>query len=529
MAVLPKKLLTVGAGLLSRRAALRRRRAGAEQQARTFAPLAAKLAATSYWRADGVEPGLGYREFRRRVPLRNYETLAPAIERMRRGAPDVLWPGTCSLYAVSSGTTAGRTKYLPITAEMLRHFETAGLESLLAYTARAGGSRIFRGRHLFLGGATALTPLTDSQPFAAYGGDLSGISALNLPGWVERHLYEPGRAIAQMTDWPAKIEAIVQRTAALDITTLAGIPSWVLILADALRDYATRRHGRPPHLQAIWPNFECFIHGGVPLGPFQDELRLALGPSVRFHEVYPASEAFIAVQDAEPEAGLRLLTGEGIYYEFLPWAEFDETRLADLGDRAVPLAEVRVGVDYALVLTTPAGLARYVIGDVIRFVSTEPPRLIYVGRTQLQLSAFGEHVIEHEITAALLTVCRRRGWNLANFHVAPLFVNSFTGERRGRHEWWIELKSGREALAGVPIGPELDAELKRLNEDYEAKRNGGGLESPAVRIVEPGLFERWLREAGKWGGQNKMPRCRSDRRIADALARLSPECGTGDA
>jgi len=530
-AVVPKSLLTVGVGLLSHRAALRRRRAGAEQQGRAFAPLVAKLAAASFWRGDGLEPGLGDAEFRRRVPLRTYETLAPAIERMRRGAPNVLWPGLCSLYAVSSGTTAGRTKYLPITSEMLRHFETAGLESLLAYTARAGGTRIFRGRHLFLGGSTALTPLPDCRPFEAFGGDLSGISALNLPAWVERHLYEPGRTIAQMADWPAKIEAIVQRTAALDITTLAGIPSWILILAEALRDYATRGHGRPPHLQAIWPNFECFIHGGVPLGPFHDELRLALGPTVKFHEVYPASEAFIAVQDAEPEAGLRLLTDAGIYYEFLPWAEFDETRLADLGDRAVPLAEARVGIDYVLVLTTPAGLARYVIGDVIRFVSTEPPRLIYVGRTQLQLSAFGEHVIEHEITEALLIVCRRRGWNVANFHVAPLFVNSFTGERRGRHEWWIELRPGQEAgTTAGPLESELDAELKRLNEDYEAKRNGGGLESPAIRIVRPGLFERWLKDCGKWGGQSKMPRCRSDRHIAEALARLhssTPATGPG--
>jgi hypothetical protein len=522
-APLPQVLLQAATRLLTARAALRlrRRRNGPAQQAKAFAGLIPRLAAASVWRSEGIEAGMAYREFQRRVPLRAYEDFAPAIGRMRRGEPDVLLRGTCALYAVSSGTTAGRTKYLPINAEMLRHFEVAGLNSLLAYTARVGRTTIFRGRHLFLGGSTALTPLPDSRPFVAHGGDLSGISAQHLPRWVERHLYEPGRAIAQMADWPAKIEAIVQRTAALDITTLAGIPSWVLILADALRDYAARARGRPPHLQAIWPNFECFIHGGVPLGPFQDELRSALGPTVHFHEVYPASEAFIAVQDAEAGAGLRLLAGAGIFYEFLPLAEFDPANLVNLGPRALTLAEVRPGIDYVLLLTTPAGLARYVIGDVVRFISLEPPRLIYVGRTQLQLSAFGEHVIEREITEALLKVSRHHGWTIANFHVAPLFASSLTGERRGRHEWWIEFKPGGGSPApGPEMGRELDLELRRLNEDYDAKREGGGLEAPRVHVVRPGIFERWMREHGKWGGQSKMPRCRSDRQTADELARL---------
>ncbi len=508
MASLSRGALRLGASLLTARAALRlgRRRSGPREQARAFSELAQRLARTGFWRSEGVEGGMRHADFQRRVPLRAYEDLAPAIERMRRGEPDVLWPGTCSLYAVSSGTTAGRTKYLPVTPEMLRHFEGAGLDSLLFYSARVGRTRIFRGRHLFLGGSTALTPLADSRPFAALAGDLSGISALHLPGWVERHLYEPGRAIAQMADWPAKLEAIVRRTASLDITVLAGIPSWVLILAEALRAQGARGRLRPPHLQALWPNFECFIHGGVPLAPFQDELRAALGPTVQFHEVYPASEAFVAVQDAEAGAGLRLLTGAGIFYEFLPWSEFDEAR---------------PGIDYVLLLTTPAGLARYVIGDVVRFTSIEPPRLIYVGRTRLQLSAFGEHVIEHEITEALLAVCRRRGWTIANFHVAPVFMNSLTGERRGRHEWWVELKPGAgHRSAELDLSLDLDRELKRLNEDYEAKRNGGGLEAPRVRLVPPGLFERWMRAHDKWGGQSKMPRCRSDRQTADELAQL---------
>jgi hypothetical protein len=466
----------------------------------------------------GVESQMTYDAFRARVPLQTYEDLAPYIERMKMGVADVLWPGTCQIYSVSSGTTAGRTKYIPVTRAMLDHFKQAGLDSLFWYTARIGHARVFHGRHLLLGGSTGLAPIPESNPFEAYAGDLSGIAALNLPHWVEKHLYEPGAKIAQMANWPEKIAAISERTARLDISLLAGIPSWILILADSICANTSRGRGREPHLQKIWPNFECFIHGGVPIGPFQDELRSVLGPTVNFHEVYPASEAFIAAQDAEPTAGLRLMVNAGIFFEFLPMSDYDESRLHLLGPKAVPLAGVAPGVDYALVLTTPAGLARYVIGDVVRFVSTAPPRLTYVGRTKLQLSAFGEHVIEKEVTDALLAVCRRHGRVIVNFHVAPIFVDSTLGNDRGRHEWWVELKPGAElSHAGSTIAAEIDAELKRLNEDYEAKRNGGGLEVPIVHLVAPGFFERWMRQRGRWGGQNKLPRCRSDRVIADEL------------
>ncbi len=488
------------------------------RQHAVFNHLTPKLACGSLWKGAGVEPGMPYDEFRRKVPLSTYEDLAPHIELMKKGEADVLWPGRCQLYSVSSGTTAGRTKYIPVTEAMLDHFRQCGLDSLLWYTTRVGHPGVFRGRHLFLGGSTTLAPIAESEPFEAYAGDLSGIAALNLPRWVESHYYEPGAEIAQMADWPAKIEAITERTANLDISLLAGIPSWILILADSLRSSMTRGKARVEHLQAIWPNFECFVHGGVPITPFHDELRSILGPAVNFHEVYPASEGFIAAQDADSTAGLRLMADAGIFYEFLPMWEFDESRIPTLGEKVVPIEGVKAGVDYALVMTTPGGFARYLIGDVVRFVSTKPARLNYVGRTKLQLSAFGEHVIEKEITDALFAVCRRNGWTIVNFHVAPIFLASTTNKIRGRHEWWVELKPG---TITTPTGPimavELDAELKRLNEDYDAKRNGGALDAPFVRLVMPGVFEQWMRHHGKWGGQNKVPRCRSDRIIADEL------------
>jgi GH3 auxin-responsive promoter len=519
MPAVPRSLLTIGASLLSARAAARLRRKGEAlgQQDKVFDQLIPMLARGSAWEAAGVEAAMTYDDYRDRVPLQSYEDIEPHIERMKKGAPDVLCPGKCQIYSMSAGTSNG-TKYIPVNEPMLRHFKQCGLDSLLWYSARIGHAGVYRGRHLFLGGSTALAPIPGSEPFEAYSGDLSGIAALNLPPWVERQFFEPGSEIAQMADWPSKVAAITERTSKVDITLLSGIPGWILLLADSLRAASSKGKARAQHLQGIWPNFECFVHGGVPIAPYQDQLRSILGPTVNFHEVYPAAEAFVAAQDADAAAGLRLMANAGVFYEFVPMSEFAEERLNLIGQKAVPLSGVVAGVDYALVLTTPSGLARYVIGDIVRFVSTEPPRLTCVGRTNLRLSAFGEHVIEKEITDSLLTVCRRNGWTIVNFHVAPIFASSMTGRSSGRHEWWVELKPGTTMTPTGPImAVELDHELMRLNPDYGAKRSRGALDAPFVRLVMPGVFEHWMRFHGKWGGRNKMPHCRSDRVIADEL------------
>ena len=513
-----RSLVEFGAGvrgaLVARR--LRDPAAARDGQRRALRMLLERFSATEFGRAAGIGRSMDYQAFRNRVGLHDYEWFAPWIERMKRGESDVLWPGRCEYFAVSSGTTAGRTKYLPITRDMLAHFRRAGLDSLFYYTTRARHARVFHGRHLFLGGSTSLSRLAEAGSFEAWAGDVSGITAANLPAWVERYLYEPGRKIAQMADWPAKLRAIAERTAGRNVTLLAGIPSWLLILAEALR-----AHTLVAPLKQIWPNLECLVHGGVPVAPFRNELRSAVGAGVAFHEVYPASEAFIAAQDAEPEAGLRLIADAGIFYEFLPLRAFDATRLGELGPQAVPLEGVRNGEDYVLLLTTPGGLCRYVIGDVVRFVSTAPPRLVYAGRTRLQLSAFGEHVIEKELTDALASVCAARAVTVVNFHVAPRFADGADGASRGRHEWWIEVKPGVGAPPhATALAADLDAELQLLNDDYEAKRKGGGLDSPLVQLTAPGTFELWMRHHGKWGGQSKMPRCRSDREIAEELAVL---------
>ncbi|MFI5069158.1 MAG: GH3 auxin-responsive promoter family protein, partial [Streptosporangiales bacterium] len=472
-------------------------------QREVYRRLLPRLAATAFGRDHGLTPGLSYGDFRSRIQPRPYEGFAPYLERMKQGEADVLHPGRCAHFAVSSGTTAGPSKWLPVNAPLFHHFRQAGLDSLGLYARRAGSTTVFHGRHLFLGGSTALVTVPGTNP-PIVSGDLSGLTALRLPAWAERCLYEPGRDIAQLTDWPAKLAAIAERTWRRDIRLVAGIPSWLLVLATALRAHAARETGREPAtLRDIWPHLECLIHGGVPVGPFAHELRAACGPGVNFHEVYPASEAFIAAQDAEPEAGLRLFTAHGVFYEFIAASDYDENDPARSATRAVPLEGVRPGTDYVLLLTTPAGLVRYVLGDVVRFLSAAVPRLVYVGRTKLQLSAFGEHVIEKELTDTVTGVCQRHGLTLADFHVAPLFPDPEAGRSRGRHEWWLELRPPGLAAGGPDwLAAELDAELASRNDDYAAKRAGQGLEAPELRLVPPGFFEAWLRRKGKWGGQH---------------------------
>jgi len=508
-----RRLRSIGDGIASQHAA--------------FRAVVGGLSATAFAREHGLERGTAYADFASRTPPRTYEDFAPYVQLMRQGQPDVLCPGRCSHFAVSSGTTEGPSKWLPVNAPMLAHFRRAGLDAIAMYALRSGRRSVFRGRSLFLGGSTALSPVPDVVP-PVWSGDLSGITATQLPRWVDRFLYEPGCEIAQMTDWPAKLRAIARRTLAADITLVAGIPTWLLILAETMRKEAAELHGATPAtLRELWPHLECLVHGGVPVGPFAAQLRAAYGADVALHEVYPASEAFIAAQDAEPEAGLRLLAGHGVFFEFLPLADYDVQDSTRAMKSITPLEGVRTDVDYVLLLTTPAGLVRYVIGDIVRFTSTRPPRLVYAGRTRLQLSAFGEHVIEKELTDALAAAASTHAFSVAEFHVAPLFPDPAAGRQRARHEWLIELRAASappRCDAGT-LARDLDAELSARNDDYAAKRQGNGLDLPAVRLLPAGSFERWLRSNGKWGGQSKTPRCRSDRRLADDLIAAAASLG----
>jgi hypothetical protein len=516
----PKPLIGLGARILTYRVArwLRRYAAGPAEQQRTFRKLLPQLANTVFGRQHGLTAHLTYQQWQERVLPRRYEQFAPYVKRMEAGEAHVLWPGCCTLFAATAATSGADAKHIPVTDAMLQHFRQAGLKALLHYTARVGHTSVFNGRHLLLGGSTELKSVGESS----YVGEISGIMSAHLPRWAEQHLFEPGFDITQLTDWSARMEAIVQHMRDRDITLLAGQPNWLLTLVEAI---LRPEDGQPriASLQELWPRLECVIHSGVPLAPYADQLRQAAGTGVTFHDVYAASEGIIAAQEGESAAGLRLLTDCGLFFEFLPLADFTANRLESLGCKAVPLEGVQTNVDYVLLLTTPAGFCRYVLGDIVRFVSIAPPRIVYVGRSALHLTAFGEQVAEKEITEALTTVCQRHNWKIVNFHVAPYLGGAVPRSGRGRHEWWIELKPGTvETPTGPVIVQELDAELRRLSPRYEAKRSSGALEPPVARLVMPGVFEQWMRRTGRWGGQYKMPRCRSDRLVADELDQLAP-------
>jgi hypothetical protein len=529
MTALPKKFFVLGAAVQTARMArrLKQPRTAVPEQWQTFSKLTANFAPTQFGKANGIDARIDYPAFRGHVPVRAYEQFVPFIERMTQGEPNVLSPGACSWFATTAGTVSGSAKILPVTDGLLNHFREAAYDSLLFYAARVDSSSVFEGRHLLLGLSTALQPVASSSEFRASQGELSAILGAQLPDWVEKYFYEPGASVAAIADWNALIEATAERTINQDITLLAGLPNWLLVLGEALRKKNSGANRSSSTLRDLWPNLECIVHCGVPVAPFQEELRQLAGSAVKFHEVYFSSEGFIAAQDADATAGLRLLTDAGLFYEFIPWSDFDEASLAAVGSKAVPLEQVRPGIDYVVLLTTPGGLCRYVLEDVVRFVSIEPPRLVYVGRTRLQLNTFGEHVSEKELTDSLVTVCRRHNWTITNFHVAPLTTSSLTGQVRGRHEWWVELLPGtNETPTGPVLAGQVDAELCARNPNYDAKRKSGPIDAPFVRLVMPRFFEHWMRNTGRERGQAKMPRSRNDRVIADELASLA--CFTAD-
>jgi len=523
MPVRPKFIHVLGLGLRTAGVEwrLRRRGGGTAEQAAALASLLPRLAAAAHWRAAGVDARMTYAAFQERVPVQTHASIAPAIARMVAGESGVLWPGTCRLFARTAGVADGNRRLVPVTEDLLAHFQQAGLRAVLHHAVAARHAGVFRGRHLLLGGAAAVEPVDATRPAGAAAGDLSGIAALSLPPWAERHLHEPGLAAAALTDTDQRQAAALARARGADLTLIAGLPGGIATFARAALA------GDTPTLQTRWPNLECVLHGGDALGFHADTLRELAGPGVRLHEVYAASEAFIAAQEGEVSQGLRLLTDQGVFFEFLPLEELGNGPLETAGRRAVPLAGVKIGVDYALLVTTPGGLVRHLLEDVVRFTSLAPARLIVVGRTGRRLAVFRENLHERDLTGALTAVCRRQGWRIVDFHVAPqVTAETLVGERSGRHEWWIELNPG---TAATPTGPqlaaELDAKLSVTHPAYADCRARRVLEAPVVRLVMPGVFEHWRRFHGRWGGQQKMTRCAGDRTIADefdAMTRFAP-------
>jgi len=519
MTWVPRFLVSFWAGLRVSRFRRRLKETGdgvAAQQA-VLQQLLTQLAHTDLGQRQGLTPGMKYEEFQQTQPLVEHAHYAQFLERMMAGEANVIWPGQCHHFVETAGTTAGRPRLLPVTAEMLAHYRDGLRAALMSYTARTGHRSIFQGRALHVGGSTALRA---AGP-AAHAGSLDAMLHLAVAGKVERNLYAPAPEVARLPDGPEKAAAIARTCLAQDITLIGGTPASVRAVADAVLAPGSGGEARPKNLQAVWPRLECFLHTGAPLGLLGDELRARLGPGVHFHEAYLAAEGWFALQDNDPANGLRLLTDAGIFFEFLPMRDYRDDRPPHLGRSCVPLAQVKPGVDYALVVTTPAGLVRYFVGDVVRFISVNPPCLHVVGRAGLQLAGFGERIGERELTESLLEVCAQHEWAAVNFHVAPL-VRRAGPAPRGAHEWWVELRPGTiKTPTGPYLAAALDAELTRRDRDYAQRRKSGAVEEPIVRLVMPGVFDQWAEESGVPLGTPRLPACRPDRLIADRLAAIA--------
>jgi hypothetical protein len=433
--------------------------------------------------------------YQARVPLRRYEAFweewwQPAFPHLR-GAT---WPGRIPYLALSSGTSGGPTKYIPVSTATLQANQAAALDSLVFHVAARPGSRLLAGRNLLLGGSTKLEQLAPD----VQAGDLSGIAAARMPPWARRRSYPP-RDVALLGDWERKIDAIAHLCLDQPITSISGTPSWLLLFFERM---AALKPGAGHRLATIFPQLELIVHGGLGMQPYRDRFDLWLeGSHAGTREVYAASEGFIAAADGGPDDGMRLLADRGLFYEFVPMDQF-----TDPAPERHWLATAQTGIDYALVVTSPSGLWSYVLGDTVAFTSLHPPRLRVTGRTGWSLSVVGEHVSGGELDRAIALAARDQNVLVHDYAAAPLHPDA--ADSRGGHLFLVEFDTppplDRFAAA-------LDRALAEGNADYASHRAGEyGMRPPRVLAVPPGGFQSWMAARGKLGGQHKVPRVISD-------------------
>ena len=449
-------------------------------------------------------------DFQAAVPLRRYEDMwreywQPAFPVLK----NCTWPGTIPYFALSSGTSAGASKYIPCSEDIIRANSRAALDLLVHHAARHRATRVLAGKIFMLGGSTELTQLADG----IYAGDLSGIAASRSSAWMRPFTFPPPE-LALIADWEKKVAAITAAILDQNIRAIAGTPSWLLIFLEHL--FAARPQ-LPPRLGAFFPDLELLVHGGVNFAPYRPQFdRLLESSHAETREAYAASEGFVAVADRGPADGIRLITDNGLFYEFIPVGELGSAKPARHWVR-----DVQTGIDYAIAITSCAGLWSYIIGDTVRFLGTSPPRLIVTGRISYALSSFGEHLTGEDVETAVGAAAKAIGASVSDFAVGTIFPGA---ERsRGGHQYLVEFSSAAfkpgDAKRFVEL---LDRELCRRNDDYRAHRSGGfGMDSPRLLIVRRGTFETWMKSRGRLGGQNKVPRIINDR---DLFASLCDFC-----
>ena len=474
-----------------------------------FASLLHKGRQTSFGREAGFKSIRHWRDFKRIVPIRTYDEFKPWIDRAKAGESDVLWPGVTQWFAKSSGTSSDRSKFLPVTKASLESCHYKGGKDLLAlFCDQRPDAKLYDGKHLILGGSSSLDPLNTGS----YSGDLSAIIVRNLPFWVEARR-TPDRRIALMDNWEEKVDAMAHATLKEDVRILAGIPSWMLVIAKRVLELSGA-----DSLGEVWPNLQLFMHGGVSFAPYQAEFESLIGNTrypFDYIETYNASEGFFGLQDRLSANDMLLMLDYGIFFEFVPMSEWESENPVVL-----ELRELEVGVDYALVISTNAGLWRYALGDIVRMTELHPFRMQVVGRTTSYLNAFGEEVMVAQADKAVAEASALTGARVREYTAAPVFMRL---DRNGGHQWLIEFAV--EPKGGMALFLEcLDASLKRQNSDYDAKRSGGlALREPEGIAVGKGTFDQWLRSKGKSGGQHKIPRLSNSRELVEEIVALSRE------
>lgn len=468
-------------------------------QDRIFHELVHAAQSTRFGRDHDFPLIRNYDDFRKNVPVRDYEDLKVYIEEVVDGKPDVLWPGKPAYLAKTSGTTSG-TKYIPITAQSIPNHINGARNALLNYVHETGHATFLDGGLIFLSGSPEL-----HEKGGIKTGRLSGIVNHHVPAYLRTN-QKPSYETNCIEDWETKLERVIDETLGQNMTLISGIPPWVQMYFDRI----SQRTGKK--IMDVFPHFSMFVYGGVNFEPYRAKLFDSIGKKVDSIETYPASEGFIAYQDSQHEEGLLLLLNSGIFFEFIPVEEyFSENR------RRLNIEEVSIGKHYALVINSNAGLWGYSIGDTVKFVSKDPYRVVVTGRIKHFISAFGEHVIGEEVEKAMKrTMEKFPSAALIEFTVAPRVTVS---EGLPHHEWLIEFSSSPED--GQAFALELDSQLRALNVYYDDLIKGNILRTLCVTALRPNTFIDYMKSVGRLGGQNKVPRLSNDRKIADELRRIS--------
>lgn len=449
---------------------------------------------TLFGREHDFENIHSVKEFQDRVPVADYEDLKPYIERVKKGQSNILWTETPEYFAKTSGTTSG-SKYIPISKEGMP-FQIAGAQSaLFHYISKKNNADFVNGKMIFLQGSPEL-----EEVFGIKTGRLSGIVAHHIPNYLQKNRL-PSWETNIMEDWETKVDKIIEETEHENMTLISGIPPWLIMYFEKL----TEKHGKK--IKQLFPNLQLIVTGGVNYEPYRDKMEELLGGKVDIVQTFPASEGFFAFQDDYTKEGLLLLTNHGIFYEFIPLEEYGKP-----GARRLTLKEIELHKDYALILTTNSGLWAYSIGDVVRFISKDPYRVLVSGRTKHFTSAFGEHVIAFEVEEAMKATLEKHPAQITEFHLAPQ-VNPAEG--LPYHEWLIEFEKEPEHLEA--FRDELDQQLRARNTYYDDLISGNILQKLQITRLAKNAFHEYAKSQGKLGGQNKTPRLANDRKIANLL------------